>query len=104
MRFIDIPKFTKNAPYTTHIGWDALEDHLERFANQHRLNLNPDFQRIHRWTQEEQIKYVEYILKGGISGRDIYFNMAGWGDKYNGELELVDGKQRLQGCKRIPLW
>jgi hypothetical protein len=38
---------------------------------------------------------VEYILKGGMSGRDIYFNCPGWMISFEGDFVLVDGKQRL---------
>ena len=62
------------------------------------LDLNPDFQRAHVWTRDQQIKYVEYILKGGASGRDIYFNNPSWSGTYAEKTVLVDGKQRLEAA------
>ncbi|MCP4427239.1 MAG: hypothetical protein GY803_22350 [Chloroflexi bacterium] len=36
------------------------------------VDISPDYQRGHVWTREQQTKYVEHILRNGISGRDIY--------------------------------
>jgi uncharacterized protein with ParB-like and HNH nuclease domain len=53
------------------------------------------------WSAQQKIAYVEYILKGGFSGRDIFFNYPNWGafTRPKGDvpaiMELVDGKQRL---------
>jgi len=38
------------------------------------LQLNPDFQRGHVWIENQQIKYIEYILRGGKTARVIYLN------------------------------
>ena len=38
------------------------------------LQLNPEFQRGHVWTEEQQIAWVEYYLRGGKSGNTIYLN------------------------------
>jgi hypothetical protein len=38
---------------------------------------------------------VEYLLRGGTSGRDVYFNNPGWHSGDNGEYVCVDGLQRL---------
>ena len=47
------------------------------------------------WTRKQQIDYVEFILKGGPSGKDLYFNHPGWQDDYKGDFVLVDGLQRI---------
>jgi hypothetical protein len=57
--------------------------------------MDPAYQRGYVWTTEQKQAYVEFILKGGESGRDIYWNCAGWMKSYRGTLELVDGKQRI---------
>lgn len=38
------------------------------------MQLNPDFQRGHVWIENQQIKYIEYILRGGKTARVIYLN------------------------------
>lgn len=94
MKFSDIPKFTGEANYNVNISIKYLEETLDRHIKE-GLNLNPDFQRVHVWTKNQSIAYVEYILKGGMSGRDIYFNCPGWMTSFEGDFVLVDGKQRL---------
>jgi hypothetical protein len=65
------------------------------WAVQDFKDLNPDFQRAHVCTEEQQSKYVEFILRSGQSGRDIHFNCKGWMRQFDGVLVIVDGKQRL---------
>ncbi len=98
MRYEDITQFTRGANYKVTIPWSYLESGLGSYLEQ-GLDLDPDFQRAHVWTREQQIRYVEYILRGGISGRDIYTNCAGWMRSFSGPFVLVDGKQRLQAVR-----
>lgn len=56
--------------------------------------MDPDFQRGHVWTPEQQVAYVEYVLRGGTSGNTIYLNCPGWPISTE-DYVLVDGKQRL---------
>lgn len=65
------------------------------------LDLEPDFQRAHVWTPEQQVSYVEYILHGGESGKELYFNCAGWMRDWRGPYVIVDGKQRLEAVRRF---
>jgi hypothetical protein len=62
---------------------------------EYNLDVNPDFQRSYVWTLEQKVRYVEFILRGGQTGRNIYTNCPGWvhGERCN--FVLVDGKQRL---------
>jgi hypothetical protein len=49
--------------------------------------------------KKQQERYVEFVLRGGTSSRDIYWNCAGWMGSYKGPMYLVDGKQRLQAAR-----
>ena len=49
------------------------------------------------WTEKQQIAYVEFILCGGKSGRDFYFN---W-NRDNDEYLCVDGLQRTTALERF---
>jgi uncharacterized protein with ParB-like and HNH nuclease domain len=95
MKFKDIPQFTrvgnyeKSMPLKYLIGW--IDEQIKELG----LQLNPDFQRGYVWSQEQQIKYIEYILKGGKSARVIYFNHPGWMGNWKGDFVCVDGLQRL---------
>jgi hypothetical protein len=96
-RFKDIPKFTQRCNYRINVSWDYLREHLADWKKS-GLDLDPDFQRAHVWTREQKIAYVEYALRGGMSGQEIYFNCPQWsmGHRAAGQFVLVDGKQRLQ--------
>lgn len=99
MKFQDIPQFTKSAPYVVDVPWAMLEDHLERYNDGGVLQLDPEFQRAHVWTVDQQRRYVEYVLRGGKSSRDVYFNQADWMKAYQKPMYLVDGKQRLEAVR-----
>lgn len=97
--FQDIPRFTMPASYHVNIPLDYLVEQISRYI-ENGLQLNPDFQRGHVWTEAQQIAYVEYVLRGGTSGREIYLNLPGlnWGDA---EFVCVDGLQRITACLRF---
>ena len=105
MKIADIPQLPR-ANYSVHTGWKYLEETLKNFDDRtvkgwRGLNLNPPFQRDHVWTEAQQIAYVEFQLEGGESGTDIYFNHPNWGRSYEGEMVLVDGKQRLEAVRKF---
>lgn len=102
-KFRDIKTFPHSS-YRVDVSWD----HLERYIDSHSkppfgaaLDLEPDFQRAHVWNEAQQVAYVEYILRGGTSGKEIYFNCPGWGSDYRGPYVIVDGKQRLEAVRRF---
>ena len=65
--------------------------------------MNPDFQRGHVWTEQQQIAFIEYFLKGGKSGKVIYFNHPHWGRYQENDMNMVcvDGLQRLTAIRRF---
>lgn len=96
MKFRDIPQITQ-ARYSVDVSWDYLKDDLERYDKNFGLILDPTYQRGYIWTEAQKVAYVEYKLRGGTSGGDIYWNCPGWMGKEmrNHPIEIVDGKQRL---------
>ncbi len=101
-RFADIPQFTRDANYRANIPWNHVQETLSRYINNHNLDMNPDFQREHVWTEEQQIRYIEFRLRGGKSGSDILFNHPNWLSSGRGaDMVLVDGKQRLEALRRF---
>ncbi len=100
MKFRNI-KQIPNSHYAVDIPWDSLFDNIMRYRNSYHLDLDPEFQRGHIWTEVQQIKYVEFILSGGQSGRDIYFNCPEWGSGIDNQMILVDGKQRLAAAQQF---
>lgn len=94
--FYDIPQFTRLSNYSVHVAWTYLEKWITDIGIP--IELDPDFQRAHVWNKTQQTRYIEYILRGGISSRDIYWNCKGWGKNFDltNPIQLVDGKQRIK--------
>ena len=90
-KFADIPLITV-AKYHVDVFWTYIEDWIDR----EEVDMNPDFQRDYIWTQKQKEQYVEWILRNGNSGRDIYFNHPGWFRSFEGNMVIVDGKQRVE--------
>lgn len=78
MRFRDIPQFISDGSYQVNMSWEYLIEWLDQRIKEEGLQLNPDFQRGHVWTEEQQIKFLEFILQGGKTGRTLYFNDPYW--------------------------
>lgn len=98
LHYKDIPKL-RRAHYGVDVDLDFLEQHVQRYIDDYSLDLNPDFQRGHVWTQVQRERYMEWLLRGGETGRDIYFNCPGWQGAYDGTMVIVDGLQRLTTCR-----
>lgn len=73
MNYKDIKKLTSRSNYNVQWGMDQIlfniaalnENILDKkgqITNKKGLVLNPDFQRGHVWTEEQQIKFVEYLF------------------------------------------
>lgn len=103
MRFREIPKFTYSGGYSIDVSLSRLANHISEYEAE-GLQMNPDFQRGHIWTEQQQIAYVEYLFRGGRSGLDIYLNHPSWqsgGEASEGEFVCVDGLQRVTACLRF---
>lgn len=100
LKYRDIPKYPR-AHYQIDVLWTDLENHIKQ-AQSHPtapLDLEPDFQRAHVWTREQQVEYVKYILQGGENSRQLLFNCPGWLQTDDGPYVIVDGKQRLEAVR-----
>lgn len=97
MKFAEIKPFTETGSYNVNVSISHLKEWIDE-QKEYGLKLNPDFQRGNVWTEQQQISYVEYFLRGGKSGRDIYFNDPSWrlpAETDYDEFVCVDGLQRL---------
>ena len=98
MKWNEIPKFKEFGMLNPeNIGFVGYVKRIQKEVNDYNLQLNPDFQRGHVWNEEQQIAYVEFLLKGGKSGRDFYFN---WNKKTN-DYVCVDGLQRTTALEKF---
>lgn len=106
MKYEDIEQFIPGGGYQVNVPLGHIEATLTDFAqtkgdNLHGLDLDPDFQRDHVWTEDKQRAYVEFLLRGGQSSRTLHFNCPGWMASFKGPLQLVDGKQRLEAVRKF---
>lgn len=104
-RFSDIPKFTRDGHWQADFDFEFLLQFIDEHIKEYGLQLNPKFQRGHVWTEEQQIKWLEFFLRGGRTGRIIYLNKPDWYGSvpegaYN-EFVCVDGLQRLTAIRRF---
>ncbi len=100
-KFRDIPAFTPFTGYSVDVSWQHLESYIQAEMEGYNINFDPDFQRGHVWTLNKRIAYVEFVLRGGDSANDLYFNCATY-QSLTGtpqEYTLVDGKQRLTSVR-----
>jgi len=99
MKFRDIKLFP-HSNYSIDVEWSYLDKTLEILSEIGGMDTSPDYQRGYVWNEKQRVEYIEYILKGGVSGRDIFWNAKNWqGEGEMGILELVDGKQRLNAVQ-----
>lgn len=102
MKWSDIPQFP-SARWTVDVPWTHIDGNLETLRGGGELRLDPDYQRAHVWTPEQQVAYVEFQLMGGEISRSLIFNAPCWNDRMTAPeetyVELLDGKQRLEAVR-----
>ena len=101
MKFSEIPQFITST-YQVTVEASRLQSWIDE---EPELQLNPDFQRGHVWSEPQQIAFVEFILRGGKSGRDLYFNYPSWSSSVKDggydEFVCVDGLQRITAITKF---
>lgn len=102
MDFNEIPKFTRSASYGVDVSWQYLVSDWLPMQLKDGLELDPDFQRGHVWSEDQQRRYIEFVLRGGQTGREIQTNHPTWHHGLTGgPYVLVDGKQRIEAVSRF---
>jgi hypothetical protein len=98
----DLPKYlTPSGEYAVNTEWKRIEpwilDRADETGQTYEEIVNPYFQRNRVWSEEQQISYIEHIMKGGKIGKDIYFNSPTWDRETSGENTMfcIDGLQRI---------
>lgn len=103
-RYEDIPQFITDGEWECNFSMNSLYREIQRLVKEENLDLNPDFQRGHVWTEDQQVAWLEFFLAGGKTGRVIYLNNPSWGrsvsKKAYNDFVIVDGKQRLNAISR----
>ena len=78
-KFKDIPQLTERASYRIDVSWNYIEDTFRHWSEgPSSVDVDPDFQRAHVWEEVQQQRYVEFILRGGQSAKELMFNCTTW--------------------------
>lgn len=102
MKYRDIVQYISPI-WSTDVSLSYIPNMLKDFEESYHLETNPDFQRGHVWTPEQQSSYLEFLLKGGKSAKEILFNCAEFDGPHRDNKQqcdtphmvLVDGLQRI---------
>lgn len=91
--------------YGVDVDWRYLEHQIAR-EEAVGLDLDPEFQRPHRWTDAQRAAYIEHVVAGGETGKVLLFGMVGKTDTLpkSGKFRhyaIVDGKQRMETVRRF---
>lgn len=96
-------KLFPTSRYEVDVSFHYLEQWIAdglSYGEGRSLNLEPDYQRGHVWSRDQQREYVEYVLQGGEAARNIYF-AADREDYLNASWNLVDGLQRMTAVREF---
>ncbi len=93
----------RTAAYEVDYEWTYFEKALVGFDRDYGgLELNPDFQRGHVWTDDQKRHFIENVLRGVVSssGFLVQFNCPNWEhESYAGDfprgVQCIDGLQRI---------
>lgn len=93
----------RTAKYECDFDWTRFQWALDGYERDYGgLELNPDFQRGHVWTQQQKQHFIENVLRGVVSssGFLVQFNCPNWeSDDFVGDLptgmQCIDGLQRI---------
>ncbi|CAE6823668.1 hypothetical protein R70006_06329 [Paraburkholderia domus] len=96
------------AKWQADVSFNSIERQLATFHGDYGLNLVPDYQRGHVWTQSQQERFVEAVMRGSLASGQlvIQFNAPHFEDySYKGdlprEIQCIDGLQRLTAVQRF---
>lgn len=90
--------------YTVALLWRNLKNSLESFGQDYGgLVMEPDFQRGHVWTPEQQRHFIENALRGVISqaGLTIQFNCPDFDYRGNLKKDVENSFVCMDGLQRI---
>lgn len=79
---------------------DTLADWETRYDV---VELNPDFQRGHVWTEDQQINFIESLLRNSVgeSALTIHFNNPYYKGHKPKNIDLPKGFQCIDGLQRL---
>lgn len=108
-KYSDIPKAVSDGSWQCNYSLVRLVNQIEELVEQEGLQINPDFQRGHVWTEDQQIAFIEALLSNRAkNAKVIYLNIPDWlpsrdrpkNSNYK-DAVIVDGLQRYTAIKRF---
>ncbi len=97
----ELPQLMGEGNYAIDVMLGDLPRVINEYRTEYGMEMNPDFQRGHVWTREQEVKYVEFVLRGGHTALDFYFNHPHWMGSFEGTMVCVDGLQRITAILRF---
>lgn len=109
----------ETSKHTEEIQWSSIERWIKSQDEDGGFNDNPDYQRDHVWTKEQQISFIEGVIRGIIpqSLLSIRINNPLFEQKVLNEwskgaewkticelpfeVQVIDGKQRLNAIRQF---
>lgn len=88
------------ANYNVTIRLSRLESFLSEEIQEIGLDLDPEYQRGLKWTEDQKVAYIEHLLTSNrISKTILIAHVRKSGDLHPGYYSLLDGKQRLNAMR-----
>jgi len=105
----DIIREFPHCEYHINTSVDYLPEQIRQWTTEDvfTVEIEPDFQRSHVWTEEQQIRFMEFLVRNpnDSKAKSLFFNCRNWRIDYEEEngnvIYLVDGLQRLTAIKRF---
>jgi hypothetical protein len=72
----DIIPLTSQGTYEVNVRFRNFKSTIDEYVNDYGLQLNPDFQRVHVWNENQERSYIEFILRGGNISKTFYLTLA----------------------------
>lgn len=99
----------REAAYEVDTLWHMAQRQFDQLAEGYgAVDMNPDFQRGHVWTQDQQERYIEAAMRGTLasSGRLLQFNCPNWNFEPHDPalppgIQCLDGLQRYTAVQRF---
>lgn len=95
-------KIIRDGDWCCDFSIEQFVDQIESWQRDDNLELNPDFQRGHVWSEENQKQYIEALLEKRVKNANtIYLNHTSWHEGGKGWFVCVDGLQRITAVQKF---
>lgn len=103
-KFADVPQFVQGGSWECDFSPDRVIVNVDEWVEKNGLDLDPDFQRGHVWTERQRRAFLEFFFRGGRTARVLCFNCPSWHKSATTDYDdfvIVDGLQRLTAIREF---